>query len=186
MIKLFTKIQKRGETETITIDEELISSFGDLNIKADIPANSISPNAIIGSNDLTLAPYNTFPYYSICQLTSYFQDDPNTYYGSAFMISSRVAVTAAHCVWKKGKSEAIQVTLAPGRYGYSSNPYGQVDVQYVLPYKGYMESQTPNNDWAILILKEKVNIPGHLGLAHYTDDSEIFALNWTVCRISCS
>ena len=157
--------------------KENVQSAGDINYSYEsidpyIPEGSmISPNKIIGGDDRTrIQDTSLFPYHAIGRIEIKFNNDSNTYAGTAFMISKNVAVTAAHCVYDKDKGLASSITIYPGAEGLNNNPYGSATTRNMLYPTVWASDNDKNYDWAILCLNTDIgNNCGWMGIRKFDD-----------------
>jgi glutamyl endopeptidase len=102
--------------------------------------------------------------------------DGSQWIGTAWFISARTLITAAHCVYIKNSGVPNRdgwvktIEVMPGRNG-STLPYGSVTSSQFWTVKGWADSGDENYDYgAIIIPTDLGNTVGTLGFGSYGDD----------------
>ncbi|MCD7711434.1 MAG: trypsin-like serine protease, partial [Firmicutes bacterium] len=119
----------------------------------------ISTNGVIGSDGRSkVSDTEVEPYSAICYVESTWSDG-SVSCGTAFIIYSDVALTAAHMVYDADLGEwAEEVKLWPGKdgYGFWNNPYGTTTASNMVVSKSWTSSEADDYDWAILDLEDSI------------------------------
>jgi glutamyl endopeptidase len=102
--------------------------------------------------------------------------DGSQWIGTAWFISARTLITAAHCVYIKNSGVPNRdgwvktIEVMPGRNG-SALPYGSVTSSQFWTVKGWADSGDENYDYgAIIIPTDLGSTVGTLGFGSYGDD----------------
>lgn len=143
--------------------------------------NDLQTMNIIGGDERTKVDNtNMFPYSTVAYLESTFPNG-QTYRGTAFIIYKNLALTAAHCIYRKdcgGYANIVQIW--PGRNG-NYTPYGSAIATNLHMTKGYQDSQLQNHDWAMLQLDSDIgNKCGWRGIAYSDSYNALLNKNATI------
>ncbi|MBQ8358211.1 MAG: trypsin-like serine protease [Clostridia bacterium] len=123
--------------------------------------------SVIGSDERTkVTNTKNWPYSAICCFgTEYTNKDGELKEsgGTAWMIGSNLAVTAAHCIYDRasGNDKSI-IGFWPGKKGEgngffnSHNPFGNIAVTKIKYPVNYQTNSDVKYDWAVLVLAENI------------------------------
>ena len=143
--------------------------------------------AIFGSDDR----YRVNSYSEICRLDATNPYDNTVITTTATMIGPKVAITAAHGVYKTDLGGLFyNITITPG-YSGGDTPYGSSNVSTIYVWPDWIEkngatdwdtiSDSYNYDWAILVLDDSLgNLSGWYGLQKYDNYLDLFNMNISI------
>jgi V8-like Glu-specific endopeptidase len=137
--------------------------------------------AVLGTDERVKITNTTVtPWKQICSL-KITTADGKKYIGSGSIISSRLILTAGHCVYiPRTKSYVKSIEVIPGRNG-SSKPFRSHVATLFAASKGWKDSQKKEYDFGFVILPPKHGIDsarvGSMGVAN-TSNANV--LGWTV------
>lgn len=120
-------------------------------------------NDIIGNDDRTLVTNTTtLPYSAICRLEIRYPKSSDPYIGTACLITSDIAITAAHCLYDEELGGfATSVTIYPGGNG-STSPYGYTTSKTLTIPTDFKENSDPEHDYGAIKLNSRISSCGHL------------------------
>ena len=130
----------------------------------------------------------TNPYRTIALVEAYYRGISTPFYGTATMISSDVAVTAAHCLydeelggwpWKVVVTPAI-VGMNNTNEAYRTKPFGSSEAEELVISTLFYEGLNTSNeldadyhDWGMIRLEDEIgNQSGYLGFQYKTGNME--------------
>ena len=137
-------------------------------------ANPIDAESMIGPDDRVQANPREYPYTAICSLKIR-SSSGRSYMGTGFFISSRILLTAGHCVYihdDNGWPDCIEVI--PGR-DKSENPFGSVIANEFMSFDEWIEDRDRNFDMGVIILPEDCPFGekvGWFGCKTFLDEKE--------------
>lgn len=159
-IDVIEKNMITGEITHITY-QEILNTLSPSMIGANlIPSEILSqeqpanPNVVIGPDDRVPVVHTTnFPYSAIAYAEATFPDG-KTVPSTAWMISDRIALTAAHCVYDSSRGGyATSVQIWPGRSGEYC-PFGSASSVRIRIGENYPTQD--GSDWAIISLDRSI------------------------------
>ena len=168
------------ERNLLTQEEKRVDMSSAMNnnvteIEPSAHSEGIAPYYIVNDELERIMDASELPYSATCHLDIMYENSIKPCYGTAFMVSPNVAVTAAHCTYMKERGEATAIGVVPGSTPHGS-PYGTANVVNVIRLESYTGDKDWANDWAVLILDRDIgnqsgwigmrNIPNHSALAN--------------------
>lgn len=168
---LITKETTRREIDSYNNLSRTLSNISNVSMEPYIPEgieevsennNPISPRAIVGEDNRTLANTSQFPFSCI----GYLSINNGAGRGTAFMVDDNIAITAAHCVVGQD-----YIQFYPGST-VDSHPYGEAWVTRYIWAGGedYTGGVDFEDDWAILVLDTDVgDNSGWLGVSNMAE-----------------
>lgn len=92
-----------------------------------------------------------FPYSAICYFEVKYENG-DTGYGTAFMISKNIALTAGHLLYDHEYGWAEECKITPGKNGYGiwNNPYGTDADLTITASANWVNEGAPTYDWGII------------------------------------
>ena len=164
----FSVVEKNlitGEETIETLDDvnidELLDEYRAVTQRPDFRNEIITPYQIIGDNDMQLIEDTTeWPYSAVAFIKVYWPNAETTR-GTAFLISSNVAVTAAHNLYNEELDIwATSVVVYPGMS--DSDLIGSLLNSYqssvLAASTDWIERGDDNYDWGAIVLDEEVDI----------------------------
>lgn len=136
--------------------------------------DALMPEALIEEDDRVQANPREYPYTAICSLKIR-SSSGRSYMGTGFFISSRILLTAGHCVYihdDNGWPESIEVI--PGR-DKSEKPFGSVIANEFMSFDEWIENKDRNYDMGVIILPEDCPFGekvGWFGCKTFLDEKE--------------
>ena len=134
----------------------------------------LDQEALIEEDDREKANPRVYPYTAVCSLRIHSSSGKN-YMGTGFLISSRVLLTAGHCVFIHGDSGwAESIEVIPGRDS-NEKPFGSVFANQFMSFDNWIENKDKNFDMGVIILPEDCRLGekvGWFGCKTYLDEKE--------------
>ena len=166
------KSQNKGSGSSIRRRRSIIAP------KSIIPSSNEPPleslESIQGLDERVQANPREYPYTAICSLK--IRSSSGKYYmGTGFFISSRILLTAGHCVYihdDNGWPDSIEVI--PGR-DKSEKPFGSVIANEFMSFDEWIEDRDRNYDMGVIILPEDCPFGekvGWFGCKTFLDEKE--------------
>ncbi len=133
--------------------------------------------AVIGSDERTLAPNTAYPYRSIVKIYISAADGSN-WVGSGAMVDSFHVLTAGHVAFLPDNGGwASQLEIVPGMdtSDTPSDPYGHAYATYMRSYTGWTISESSQHDWALITLDRNLgSYTGWMGRMTAGSSSSIY------------
>lgn len=130
---------------------------------------SSSPRMIVGDDDrVQIEDTTMYPYSAIVLLEIDWPGIFTDTYATAFMVSEKVAITSAHCLYNKergGWANSVRAFPAKNGYGIWNNPYGSslaASIGVCTQWREHIDSSDsetpsyPEEDWGAVILLESL------------------------------
>lgn len=142
----------------------------------------LEPEAIVEADDRVQANPREYPYTAICSLRIR-SSSGKTYMGTGFFISSRILLTAGHCVYihdDNGWPESIEVI--PGR-DKNEKPFGSVVADQFMSFDDWIENRDRNFDMGVIILPEDCPFGkkvGWFGCKTFLDEKEYMGKTFNI------
>lgn len=168
------KPKKDGGGSSIRRKKSIIAPSAIIPNKNQPSMEGLEPEAIVEADDRVQANPREYPYTAICSLRIR-SSSGKTYMGTGFFISSRILLTAGHCVYihdDNGWPESIEVI--PGREK-NEKPFGSVVADQFMSFDDWIENRDRNFDMGVIILPEDCPFGkkvGWFGCKTFLDEKE--------------
>ena len=132
----------------------------------------ISPNKLFDEDTRVKVNTSISPYKSIGYLKTKYENSDSYYRGTAYLVGSHIAITAAHCAYSRSDGGATSMTFSPARDG-DSYPYGTANVTKYAVLSEYKNG----DDWAILILDSNIgDVAGTITFGKYNTATDCLGI----------
>lgn len=180
--KASDKPQKVGGGSSIRRKKSIIAPSAIIPNKNQPSMEGLEPEAIVEADDRVQANPREYPYTAICSLRIR-SSSGKTYMGTGFFISSRILLTAGHCVYihdDNGWPESIEVI--PGR-DKNEKPFGSVVADQFMSFDDWIENRDRNFDMGVIILPEDCPFGkkvGWFGCKTFLDEKEYMGKTFNI------
>lgn len=173
---------KNGGGSSIRRKKSIIAPSAIIPNKNQPSMDGLEPEAIVEADDRVQANPREYPYTAICSLRIR-SSSGKTYMGTGFFISSRILLTAGHCVYihdDNGWPESIEVI--PGR-DKNEKPFGSVVADQFMSFDDWIENRDRNFDMGVIILPEDCPFGkkvGWFGCKTFLDEKEYMGKTFNI------